>query len=122
VGLPKDDHVKPPKGLGFPFGGAFPFRPFLIRRKFIALLTRIPNLLEEGMRRSYPEGALMKPLRGDTLSPLEASSFFGGIMKRGFKRRVLSNKSEEAAMRSNRPTDYGGTGRGSLEGVFFQRG
>jgi hypothetical protein len=61
VGLPEDDHVKPPKGLGFPFGGTLLFRPFEIKRsKFLAFLTRIPDLLEEVVRRIFqrcPYGA-----------------------------------------------------------------
>ena len=46
--------MKPPKGLRFPFGGAFPFPPFLHQALCIySLLTRIHNLMEAVMRRCF---------------------------------------------------------------------
>jgi len=52
----------PPEGFGFPFGGAFPLRPFEIRGfKSIAFFTLIQNLLREVMRRSSQK----MPIFGD---------------------------------------------------------
>jgi len=75
--------MKPPKGLGFPFGGAFQFRPFQTRRsKFIALTYPNPKPRGGDYAKEVPEGANVKapdrPTETATTVASEAMQIFGG--------------------------------------------